>query len=136
MGGEKDRVAEFSISDVAFTGFRVVRENFRAFLIWAAFSLAWSIVLALVGFVVMKPALDAWASIPKGGALELPQAEAFLRALVPGLPIMLLLQVIVGSVVRTAMNRIVLAPEAPSFAFFALGPDEVRQVGLSCSRSA
>ena len=29
------------------------------------------------------------------------------------------------------MNRIILAPQAPAFAFFALGPDEVRQVGLS-----
>jgi hypothetical protein len=123
-------MAEFSIQDAAFTGFRVVREHPRALAAWAAYALVLSVIFAaiLIGTMGRELATLAAAS----GRSPPPTAEmlaAFAR-LAPGYFLLMVVGLVSNSILGAAMIRAVLRPAEERFGFLRLGADELRQLGL------
>lgn len=121
-------MAEFSISDAALTGFRVVREHPRAVLAWAAFQLVFSLLVQAVVLATASPELLAMMGDPS--RVDPGRAAVFLGQLVRLAAVVLPLALIYYAIVLAAMNRIVLRPGDDRFGYLRLGGDEVRQLGL------
>lgn len=121
-------MAEFSISDAALTGFRVVREHPRAVLAWAAFQLVFSLLLQAVILGTASPQLMALMGDPS--RVDPARAAVFLGELTRVAAVALPIALIYYAVVLAAMNRIVLRPADDRFGYLRLGRDELRQFGL------
>ena len=123
-------MAEFSIQDAAFTGFRVVREHPRALGVWALYALVLSLVFALIFVGLMGPdvaKLLAWNS----EATKDPTAVMSLMSrLAPGYFLFLVVGMGFNSILGAAMIRAVLHPTDDRFGFLRAGADELRQFGL------
>jgi len=105
-------MAEFSASDAATTGFRLVG--------------AISTVL-LVGMA--GPAMNQLQSMSAGSQDPAASIKA-LQQLAPVYVLMLPISLVIYGVIYAAMNRIVLRPEDSRFGYLRLGADELRQVGV------
>ncbi len=123
-------MAEFSVQDAAFTGFRVVREQPKALLAWSALAFLQTVVIlgALIGLA--GPAMMQLQAAPLHPGQSPEQTLRVLSQLAPvyglSLPVILIFQAIINA----AMNRAVMRPSAYRFGYLRLGIDEVRQVGL------
>jgi hypothetical protein len=126
-------MSRFSASQMAMTGFRVVRENPAAVVVWAL--LQGVGVFATLGTVVGLvggPFAELQALSRDPNATPDPQrVMAILAQLAPVMLLAVLLAVVAGAVVTTAMNRVVLRPQDKAFAFLRLGGDELRQMLLN-----
>lgn len=123
-------MTDFSIPEVAFTGFRVVRERPMVVMIWAMILLivavtAASLLVGLAGPEFMRlQALAAQASIdPRMARALLPRLAAPYVLILP-------LGLVTFALFLAAMNRAVFEPEDDRFGYFRLGGDELRQLGL------
>jgi hypothetical protein len=118
----------FSISEAAFTGFRIVRERPRAVVVWALIQLAVSLIggaalVAMAGPDLMRlRALSAAAGAPDGR-----EALALLGRLAPAYGLVFLYLLAFSPLLYAAMNRAVMRPAADRFGYFRLGADELRQ---------
>ncbi len=118
----------FSISEAAFTGFRIVRERPRAVVFWALIQFAVSLIggatlVAIAGPDLMRlRALGAAAGVKDGG-----DALALLGRLAPAYGLMFLFVLAFSPLLYAAMNRAVMKPADDRFGYFRLGADEVRQ---------
>jgi hypothetical protein len=124
-------VAEFSASDAAFTGFRVVAERPWTVAIWAGLQLIVS--LAFEFFI----AYSAGPAFTKLGQMGLPtpgqdEAEVFelFRQVAPTYLVLFLAGLVLNAVLYAAMNRAVLRPAESRFGYLRLAADELRQLGL------
>lgn len=123
-------MADFSIREVAFTGFRVVRERPMVIVIWAMILLivavtAASLLVGLAGPEFMRlQALGAQASMdPRIARALLPRLAAPYVLILP-------LGLVTFALFLAAMNRAVFEPDDDQFGYFRLGGDELRQLGL------
>jgi hypothetical protein len=133
-------MSQFSVSQMAMTGFRVVRENPAAVAIWAVLQvagtfLATAALIAGSGGAVAE--LQAMAH--DGSASADPTAMiAALRRLAP-VPLALMpAGLLFNSVMAAAMNRVILRPQDKAFAYLRIGGDELRQflLGLMATLAA
>ena len=122
-------MAEFSMQDAAFTGFRVVREHPRALIVWAIFALVQWVVLSGIFIAIAGPALIAVQADPQAVA-DPAQATGLLARLAPSYFLVAGLLLVSNSVLLAAMNRAVLRGGDDRLGFFRLGADERRQLGL------
>ena len=126
-------MSRFSASQMAMTGFRVVRENPAAVATWALLQMG--AVFASVGLMVAvigKPLSELTALSREPGAKPDPGAMMALFAqMAPVFLLMVPLGLLIGAVIQTAMNRIILRPKDKAFAFLRIGADEGRQILLS-----
>ncbi len=123
-------MAEFSIQEAAFTGFRVVRERPWVLAIWAAFALVMSVVFTASLVKVAGPDI---MRLQQFGALGDRDPAAAMEVLGKLLPLYLLLTpvaLVFYGVVYAAMNRAVLCPHDKKLGYLGLGGDELRQIGL------
>lgn len=124
-------MAGFSISETAFTGFRIVRERPRAVVAWALIQLAVSLIgggalVALAGpDLVRLRDLGATAGARQGG-----EVLALALRLAPVYGVMLLFFLVFNALLQAAMNRAVMRPADERFGYFRLGADEARQFAL------
>ena len=123
-------MADFSISDVAFTGFRVIRSRPKAFAIWVGVQIALSLLMLLVMLGPVGTSLSQWQTTAFSGHPDPAQTAAMFKQIAPLYALGLLAMLIIYPVVFAAMNRIVLRPEDDRFAYLRLGMDELRQLGL------
>jgi hypothetical protein len=124
-------VAEFSASDAAFTGFRVVAERPWAVAIWAALQLVVSLAVNLFAAYSAGPAFTKLARLglqPPGQDPTL-VLGLFLQAL-PTYLALLVAGLVLNAVLYGAMNRAVLRPQESRFGYLRLASDELRQLGL------
>ncbi len=121
-------MAEFSISDAALTGFRVVREHPRAVLVWAAFQLVFSILMRTLIAATASPDLMALFANP--GALDPTRAALMLTQMMRMAMVLLPFALAFYAMLLAAMNRIVLRPAEDRFGYLRVGRDELRQLGL------
>lgn len=125
---EQPDLANFSITEAALTGFRVVRGHPKAVLGWAAlqFVLTGGTLLALVALA--GPAVNQLAThgLPTDDAA----LAALMQQLVRSEPATLVLSLMIGSVLAAAMNRAVMNPQDDALAYLRLGRDELAQLGL------
>ena len=116
---------DISVTDTAFTGFRVVRAHFRALPLWTLLA----IILALVvnaGFVatgVKVPDAEFLQQNPS-------QAPVFLAHLAPFILFAAIVGLIANGVIYAAMNRAVLRPADSRWGYVRMGGAELRQMGL------
>lgn len=123
-------MANFSASDVALTGFRIVRERPRVVAIWAAIQFVISLGFSLGMVSLAGPAL---ASLSAGGASasrDPAQAVAMVRQLAPFYALLVLFSLAFYPVLYATMNRAVLRPSEEGLGYIRLGADELRQLGL------
>ena len=120
-------MAGFSPSDAALEGFRLTRENPKAFGIWAAASL-------LVN--VLSGVIDAFmpASVKRGleniSASDVMTGPQLLDALILTAPV-ILLGLAVLNVMAAAVYRLIFRHDDTRFGYLRLGADELRLMGLT-----
>ena len=123
-------MASFSPSEMAFTGFRVVREHPKALIGWAAVQFVLSLSTMTTLTVMAGPAL---AHLPDNADLLNPDPKLILpliRQLLPAYLVALAIMLAIYPVLYGAMNRAVLRPQDDRFGYLRLGRDELRQLGL------
>ena len=121
-------MANFSITEAALTGFRVVRERPVAVLGWAALQFVLMAASFLVLISVAGPAMTQMQT--HGLPTDQNGLVALMSQVERGEPPMLGLSLVCGALLSAAMNRAVMAPQDRSFAFLKLGRDELAQLGL------
>ncbi len=118
---------EFSITETAYTGFRIVRERPWALAYWALLNL-------IVDPPVNQAAAPMFAALQTAmtGAGKSP--DQLMAALKPAWPMLLgafAVSLVINATVSAAMNRAVLRPQEDRFGYLRLGMDELRQLGLA-----
>jgi hypothetical protein len=124
-------VAEFSASDAAFTGFRVVAERPWAVAIWASLQLIVSLAFELFVAYSAGPAFTKLGQIGLQPPGQDPAAvlELF-RQTAPTYLVLFVASLVLNAVLYAAMNRAVLRPTEARFGYLRLAADELRQLGL------
>ena len=128
-------MAEFSIQDAAFAGFRVARQHPKALLVWIGVSILMQLATQGVLVAMAGPAMTQLTALI-GLASTDPQHvdPTKFAALAPGLApaylMILPISLCVYAVIYAAMNRVILRPADEGIGYLKLGPDELRQLGL------
>ena len=123
-------MASFSASDIALTGFKIVRERPRAALIWAAAQLVVSGCMMVAMVLTIGPAFTRALALTPAERKDPAQALAVYGQLLPVYLWLLPLSLVVYAILFATMNRAVLQPDAEKFGYLRLGRDELRQLGL------
>jgi hypothetical protein len=124
-------VAEFSASDAAFTGFRVVAERPWAVGIWALLQFAISLGVSLFVAFSAGPAFTKLANLGLQPPTQDPTVVLDLfRQVAPTYVVLLVSGLVLNAVLYAAMNRAVLRPQESRFGYLRLASDELRQLGL------
>ncbi|HZZ88044.1 MAG TPA: hypothetical protein VFE13_06880 [Caulobacteraceae bacterium] len=124
-------MAEFSASDAAFTGFRIVAQRPWIVAVWAALLFVFTVAQQLF---VAYSAGDAFKrlaemSLPQPGS-DPSQALDLFRQVAPTYLVLLIASLVLNAVVYAAMNRAVMQPQESRFGYLRLAADELRQLGL------
>jgi hypothetical protein len=124
-------VAEFSASDAAFTGFRVVAQRPWIVAVWAFLQLVSALGFNLFMAYSAGPALAKLdqLGVPQPGQDLAPEFDLF-RQVAPTYIVVLLGSMVLNAVLYAAMNRAVLKPTESRFGYLRLAADELRQLGL------
>jgi hypothetical protein len=123
-------MADFSATDVAFSGIRFVRERPRTVAIWAGAQLVISIVLGAAVVALMGPSLAQLQGLGRQQPSDPAQAMAALAGIMPMLALALPVGLIINAVVYATIARAVLRPDDEGMGYIRFGGDEVRQVLL------
>lgn len=117
----------FSSTEAGLEGFRITRENPRAFARWAFFSFAVSVLGAVIT-VAMPPEMRT--ALQTLAADETPDATKLLEAVVAVIPL-LILGLAIQCMMAAAIYRIILRHDDARFGYLRLGWDELRLMGLT-----
>jgi len=123
-------MSDFSATDVAFTGFRFVREHPRTAAAWAGLQLVISIVMGAAITVIAGPAVMGIQALGVQGPRDPAQAWAVLQQILPVYLLLIPFALIFYPVLYAAMSRAVLRPAEGRWGYLRLGMDEVRQLLL------
>ncbi len=119
----------FSASEAAFEGFRIIRREPKAAVVWGVFLLVVSVASALLLLPFTRAATAGFGVTP--GARPSPAVAAAIVGQVGRLYLVLIpVWLIVSSVFSAAIYRAVLRPRETGFGRLRLGGDELRLVGL------
>lgn len=118
---------EFSPADAGLEGFRITKENPRAFLLWAMFSFAVSVAGAVITVLMPENVRNAMATLASD---ETPDASVLLDAIISLLPL-LIFGLAVQCVMAAAVYRIIMRHDDERFGYLRLGPDEIRLMMLT-----
>jgi hypothetical protein len=118
-------MTSFSVTDAAFTGFRVVREQYRALIFWIPLAFVMSLGLNAVFIAAGGRMVDLQAL-----QTDPSQAMTVMTQLAPAFLAMATGAFLADAILYAAMNRVVLAPAHSAFGFLRLGADELRQLGI------
>ncbi len=124
-------MTDFSVGDVAFAGFRLLRERPKAFAIWLAVYFGLAIIGSIFFISAFGPAFTNMQAMQTAGALPPAQVFAnFGRVMGPMYGILAIVVLLIYPVIFAAMSRAVLRPQDDRFAYLRVGADEMRQLGL------
>jgi hypothetical protein len=117
----------FSASEAALEGFRITRENPRAFAAWVGASFAVSVLAPVITAFLppgMKHGLETLT------ATETPTASQLLDTLIVVAPV-LVLGLAIQCVMAAAVYRLIFRHDDGRFAYLRVGADELRLMGLT-----
>lgn len=120
-------MTKFSATEAGLEGFRITRENPKAFVFWAVFSLAVS-ALSVVSSVTMPE--SARAALETVGPGSTPDGAVLIQALMVLTPLMLA-GLAVQCIMAAAIYRIIFRHDDTRFGYLRLGMDEVRLMALT-----
>lgn len=125
-------MASFSPSEVALTGFGVVRKNPQAVLIWALLLAIFQLGLTYPMVSLYGPQImELQAFKPTGSSADSAHIMQVFMKLAPFYALAFVLTPLYLGVIGALMNRVVLRPKDSAFGFLRFGADEFRQVGLT-----
>jgi hypothetical protein len=120
-------MAGFSPSDAALEGFRLTRENPKAFGIWAAASLLVNVLSGVIDAFMPANVKRGLETISANDVMTGPQ---LLDALILTAPV-ILLGMAVLNVMAAAVYRLIFRHDDTRFGYLRLGADELRLMGLT-----
>jgi hypothetical protein len=120
-------MAGFSPSDAALEGFRLTRENPKAFGVWAAASLLVNVISVVIDAFMPASVKHGLETISASDVLTGPQ---LLDTLILTAPV-ILLGLAVLNVMAAAVYRLIFRHEDTRFGYLRLGADELRLMGLT-----
>nr|MDQ2861440.1 hypothetical protein [Pseudomonadota bacterium] len=120
----------FSISDAAFTGFRIVRERPKAVAVWAAIQLVASLVLGGMVVAIAGPEIRRVTDISAVMNASPSETMVLVQQMAPIYALFFTYTLVFDAVIYAAMNRAVMSPADDRFGYFRLGADELRQFAL------
>ena len=120
-------MGNLSASDLAFTGFRIVRERPKVVATWAVLRFLLIIGLGLFMVTTGGPALAQFQALAHQTPPNPAASVALFRSLAPTYAVAMLVSLVVEPVLLAAMNRVVLRPEPVGFAYLRFGSDELLQ---------
>lgn len=124
-------MADFSATDVAFSGIRFVREHPRTVATWSGAQLVVSLVLGAVVVAVMGPQLAQLQGLGRQQPADPAQVMALFQRLLPMYAILLPVGVVIYGVIYATVDRAVLRPAQEGMGYIRFGGDEVRQMLLT-----
>ena len=120
-------MARFSPSDAALEGFRLTRENPKAFGIWAAASLLVNVLSGVIDAFMPASVKHGLETISASDVMTGPQ---LLDALILTAPV-ILLGLAVLNIMAAAVYRLIFRHDDTRFGYLRLGADELRLMGLT-----
>jgi hypothetical protein len=124
-------VAEFSVADAAFTGFRIVAARPWLVLVWAAVQFVFALAVAAFITVSAGAAFSQLVDFSPQSALhDSGRGMDLLRQVAPTYVVVMLAALVYYAVFYAAMNRAVFKPQESRFGYLRLASDELRQLGL------
>lgn len=120
----------FSATDVAFSGFRFVREKPRTVAIWSGVQIVISLVIGGVLIATMGPALGQIQGFGRQQPPNPAQAMAVLSLILPMLALALPIGLIFYGMIYSTVARAVLRPGEDAMGYIRFGGDELRQILL------
>ncbi|CAN5450323.1 hypothetical protein BH10PSE4_BH10PSE4_20260 [soil metagenome] len=121
---------QFSATDAALSGFRLVREHLRTVGVWAVLMTVASLIVSIGTIKLAGPQMGAMVEL---GAEPGGDPAATLKAMEGLWPLFLFSAVYslaIYSVLLTGVNRLVLRPRDGANAYLRLGADELRQAAV------
>jgi len=123
-------MADFSATEVAFSGIRFVRERPRTVAIWAGVQIVISLVLGAVVVVALGPYMAQMQSLGRTPKPDPTVVMAMMSRVLPMYALIVPLGVIINGVIYAAVARAALRPADEGMGYFRIGGDEVRQMLL------
>lgn len=123
-------MAEFSATDAALSGFRLVWEKPKVLPWWAGLQFVFSLALTAFTAVSAGPAFTKLASVRLGPAVDPAEVFGLFREIAPTYVVLIAAVLVLYAVLYAAMNRAVLRPGEEQFGYLRLSSDELRQLGL------
>jgi hypothetical protein len=117
----------FSASEAALEGFRITRENPRAFGAWVGASLGFSVLAIIVDAILPAEVRHSLESLNADQTLT---ARQLMNALILAAPV-LIFGLAVLSITAAAVYRLIFRHEDARFGYLRLGADELRLMGLA-----
>lgn len=121
---------QFSATDAALAGFRLVREHLKTVAVWAVLMTIASLVVSVATIKLAGPQLAAMMELSSEPNSD---PAATLKAMEGMGPLFLfsaLYSLVIYSVLLTGVNRLVLRPHDDAYAHLRLGADELRQAAV------
>jgi hypothetical protein len=119
-------MSQFSASEAALEGFRLVRRHPAAILAWCGVYFLGIMAIALVMAAVLGP---TFIEFIQDGGLESGRTDVFAEQLAnswPAFILVLLLAMLLMGILTAAVYRSILRPDEHSLAYLRIGADEVR----------
>ncbi len=123
-------MADFSATDVAFSGIRFVRERPRTVAIWAGAQLVISLIVGAAIVVIMGPSLAQLQGFGRPPTADTAQAMAALGRVMPMLALAVPVGLLINGLVYATVARSVLRPGDEGMGYIRFGGDELRQILL------
>jgi len=123
-------MANLSASDLAFTGFRIVRERPKVVATWAVLRFVLIMGISLFMVATAGSALAQFQAISRQVPANPAATIGLFRRLAPTYSLLMILGLVVQPVVLAAMNRAVIRPEPVGFAYLRFGNEEFLQFVL------
>ena len=121
---------QFSATDAALSGFRLVREHLKTVVIWAVLMTIASLIVSVATIKLAGPQMAAMMELSAEPSTD-PQAT--LKAMEGMGPLFLFSAVyslVIYSILLTGVNRLVLRPQDSGSAYLRIGADELRQAAV------
>jgi len=117
----------FSASEAALEGFRLTRENPRAFAVWVGASFCFSVLAIIVDAIMPAGVRQGLQTLNADQTLSPTQ---LLDTLILAAPV-LIFAMAVMSITAAAVYRLIFRHDDARFGYLRLGADELRLIGLS-----
>ena len=120
-------MAEFKVTDAALEGFRIARENPKAFRAWVVLNLAVSVLAILIDVFMPAGVRHGLDTLNGSETLTLGQ---FVDTIILAAPV-LILALAVMSIMAAAVYRLIFRHADADFGYVRLGADELRLMAVT-----
>jgi hypothetical protein len=121
---------QFSATDAALSGFRLVREHLKTVGVWVVLMTVASVIVSIATIKLAGPQMAAMLEL---SAEQSTDPQATLKAMEGMGPLFLfsaLYSLVVYSILLAGVNRLVLRPQDSAGAHLRIGADELRQAAV------